>query len=84
MAEIIIYGAYGYTGELIVKQAIELGMKPLLSGRSESKLAALAKVYDLPFKACNLIPSELDALLAGNSCRWAVHPHFQTDGGSLH
>lgn len=28
--EIIVYGAYGYTGELIVRKCQELGIKPLL------------------------------------------------------
>lgn len=66
MAEIIIYGAYGYTGELIVKRALEIGLSPLLSGRDAQKLEAVAKRFGLPFKACNLSSSaELDGLLAG-------------------
>lgn len=66
MADIIIYGAYGYTGELIVRQAKESGLTPLLSGRSAQKLEAIAKQYDLPFQPCDLSdPAGLDALLNG-------------------
>jgi short subunit dehydrogenase-like uncharacterized protein len=39
----IIYGAYGYTGELIVELCAEKGLKPILSGRSEEKLRPLAE-----------------------------------------
>jgi short subunit dehydrogenase-like uncharacterized protein len=66
MADIIIYGAYGYTGELIVKEALQRGLAPLLSGRDAQKLEAVAKRFGLPFKACNLSSTaELDGLLAG-------------------
>ena len=39
----MIYGAYGYTGELIARQAVRRGHRPLLAGRQGSKLAALAR-----------------------------------------
>ena len=39
----MIYGAYGYTGELIARQAVRRGHRPLLAGRQASKLAALAR-----------------------------------------
>ncbi|MCF8255933.1 MAG: saccharopine dehydrogenase NADP-binding domain-containing protein [Flavobacteriales bacterium] len=66
MADIIIYGAYGYTGELIVKEALQRGLAPLLSGRDAQKLEAVAKRFGLPFKTCNLSSTaELDSLLAG-------------------
>jgi short subunit dehydrogenase-like uncharacterized protein len=38
----MIYGANGYTGELVAKLATERGQQPLLAGRSEEKLAPLA------------------------------------------
>jgi len=38
----MIYGAYGYTGVLVVEEAVRRGHRPLLAGRSEKKLAALA------------------------------------------
>lgn len=45
----IIYGAYGYTGQLITELAVSKGLKPLLSGRSDQKLSALANRFDLPY-----------------------------------
>jgi len=43
MKNFLIYGANGYTGRLIVDHAIELGYKPILAGRNEAQLTALAK-----------------------------------------
>jgi len=45
----IIYGAYGYTGELITELAVQKGLKPILSGRSEVKLQQMAAAYDLEY-----------------------------------
>ena len=39
----MIYGATGYTGKLIVAEALKRGLKPVLAGRNETKLAELAK-----------------------------------------
>ena len=64
--DIIVYGAYGYTGELIVRKCLELGIKPLLSGRSEAKLKPIAVEYGLPYEVANLEATELDKLLAGS------------------
>ena len=63
--DIIIYGAYGYTGELIVRKCQELGVKPLLSGRSESKLKPVADKYGLPYHVASLNDADLDGLLQG-------------------
>lgn len=38
----LLYGAYGYTGELIAELAIENGLKPILAGRNVEKTKALA------------------------------------------
>ncbi len=38
----MIYGANGYTGELIARQAVAQGLRPVLAGRSADKLKALA------------------------------------------
>ena len=47
----MIYGANGYTGELIARDAVRRGMTPTLAGRTASKLEPLAKSLGLPFKA---------------------------------
>ena len=33
----LVYGSYGYTGNLIVEQAIKEGLRPLLAGRDEKQ-----------------------------------------------
>jgi short subunit dehydrogenase-like uncharacterized protein len=38
----IIYGSYGYTGELVVAEAIARGHRPLLAGRDRDRLEAQA------------------------------------------
>lgn len=39
----MIYGANGYTGTLIAEEAVRQGHRPLLSGRSQGKLAPIAE-----------------------------------------
>jgi short subunit dehydrogenase-like uncharacterized protein len=43
MSDWMIYGAYGYTGELIAREAKFRGLKPVLAGRSRAKLEPLAR-----------------------------------------
>ena len=47
MKRIFIYGAYGYTGKIIVDVAVKQGLKPILGGRNAKKLALLAKEHSL-------------------------------------
>ncbi|MFC3477628.1 saccharopine dehydrogenase family protein [Halobacterium litoreum] len=35
---LLVYGAYGYTGELVAEEAIERGLDPVLGGRNATKL----------------------------------------------
>ena len=37
----IIYGANGYTGELIAREAVRQGLKPTLAGRNKAKVGTL-------------------------------------------
>lgn len=46
---VLIYGAYGYTGKLIVELAVKKGYRPAIGGRDEEKTKALARQYDLPY-----------------------------------
>ena len=32
-APLLVYGAYGYTGELVARRAVERGLSPILAGR---------------------------------------------------
>ena len=49
-SNILIYGANGYTAELIIQHAVDDGAAPILAGRSENKLAPLAKLHGLPMR----------------------------------
>lgn len=47
----MIYGATGYTGQLIADVAVSRGLKPTLAGRNPEKVRALAEKLDLPWAA---------------------------------
>ena len=60
----LIYGANGYTGELITRYAVERGLKPILAGRNENKLKPLAEKHGLEYRIFALEDSaKLDAAL---------------------
>lgn len=62
----MIYGATGYTGQLIARLAVTQGLRPLLGGRSASALAALAGELGLDYRAAPLTDAAaLDAALTG-------------------
>lgn len=71
MKNFLVYGSYGYTGKLIVEQAVKEGLYPILAGRDEAQLQAQAKRFDLQYRAFNLNDSaalhsalrETDAIL---------------------
>ncbi|MDN7125325.1 saccharopine dehydrogenase NADP-binding domain-containing protein [Pseudidiomarina sp. 1APP75-32.1] len=50
----MIYGAYGYTGELVANYAKSQGQEPVLAGRNEKKLKAVAERLELPYEVVNL------------------------------
>ena len=52
--ELMIYGANGYTGELIVEYAIERGLKPILAGRNKEAIESLAKKFNLVSRVFSL------------------------------
>lgn len=65
MAEsFLIYGAYGYTGELIARLAVERGLRPVLAGRDPRRLGALARELGLPQRAFAVddLPAAAEAL----------------------
>lgn len=60
----LLYGANGYTGELITRFAAERGLKPILAGRNEAKISELAAKFDMPYRVFSLEETEkLDAAL---------------------
>lgn len=50
----MLYGCYGYSGELILKEAIKKGLRPVVAGRSESKTKEQANKYDLSYRVFDL------------------------------
>lgn len=47
----MLYGATGYTGKLLLEEAIRRGHRPIIAGRSEAKLKALAQAHNVDYKA---------------------------------
>lgn len=54
MPVILIYGAYGYTGKLIIEEFNAQGAEAILAGRREEPLKALAVKYDWPYRVFDL------------------------------
>ncbi len=50
----VIYGANGYTGELIAREAARRRLRPVLAGRSREKIEALARELGLEARAFTL------------------------------
>jgi short subunit dehydrogenase-like uncharacterized protein len=72
MKTFLIYGANGYTGELIARFAAERGMKPILAGRNQAKIEELARKFDFDFRVFDLSDAEkLDAAL--RDVEFALH-----------
>jgi short subunit dehydrogenase-like uncharacterized protein len=44
----LIYGANGFTGELIAREAVARGLRPILAGRRGEPVEALASELGLP------------------------------------
>jgi len=51
---LLVYGAYGYTGELVARHAVERGLRPVLAGRDAAKLSALARELGLEARPFSL------------------------------
>lgn len=77
---VVLYGATGYTGRLVVDELLALGVRPVLAGREGEALAALARHYQLEMRTASLEDAEaLDRLLRGAAV--VIHcagPFFRT------
>ena len=77
---LLIYGANGYTGQLIVEECVRRGMRPVIAGRRAESLAALATAHGLETRVASLDdPAALAKLLTG--IRAVLHcagPFFRT------
>lgn len=64
--DFLIYGAYGYTGQLVTERAVREGLAPVLAGRDPGRVASLAAAHGLEHRALALAdPAALDAGLRG-------------------
>lgn len=55
----MIYGANGYTGELIAREAVRRGMKPVVAGRSAEKIEPLARELGLEWRTFDVDRADL-------------------------
>ena len=60
---LLVYGAYGYTGELVARRALERGLAPVLAGRDSEQLVKVARALGCEWRAFPL--SDPDALRRG-------------------
>lgn len=51
---ILLYGANGYTGELIARHASSYGLKPILAGRNSEIIRSMAQKLSLPYEIFSL------------------------------
>ena len=64
----LLYGANGYTGQLILKLAADYGLNPVLAGRNKKEIERLATTYNLPYHIANLEdPDQMAIALTGVS-----------------
>jgi short subunit dehydrogenase-like uncharacterized protein len=63
---LVIYGSTGYTGRLVVAEAVRRGLRPTLAGRSTDLVRAQADALGLHWRAAALDDRQaLDAAVAG-------------------
>jgi short subunit dehydrogenase-like uncharacterized protein len=62
-APLLVYGAYGYTGELVARRAAERGLSPILAGRDSERVVKLARALGCEWRAFPL--SDAEALRRG-------------------
>jgi short subunit dehydrogenase-like uncharacterized protein len=65
----MIYGANGYTGKLTAEEAVRRGMRPVLAGRSEGSVAAIAGDLGLEYRIFSLDDADrIRKSMAGLGC----------------
>lgn len=47
---VLVYGANGFTGRLIVEEALRKGIRPIVAGRSEGPIESLAREHGLEYE----------------------------------
>ncbi len=68
----LIYGANGYTGELIAHEAVQRGLRPVLAGRNRQAIETLASALRLEYRIFGLDdPKAIEAGL--KDCEVVLH-----------
>ncbi|HEX9117809.1 MAG TPA: saccharopine dehydrogenase NADP-binding domain-containing protein [Anaerolineae bacterium] len=67
---ILIYGANGYTGELVAREAVAAGLRPVLAGRNAAQVGGLARELGLECRIFGL--EEARAIAEGMAGMQAV------------
>ncbi|HNL70435.1 MAG TPA: saccharopine dehydrogenase NADP-binding domain-containing protein, partial [Leptospiraceae bacterium] len=82
----LLYGATGFTGELIVEEAVRQGMKPVIAGRSEARIREMAEKFGLEWKVFSLVdPQSIRAGIRGFACvLHAAGPFIYTAEPMMH
>jgi short subunit dehydrogenase-like uncharacterized protein len=84
MTSMLIYGATGYTGELISREAVRRGLRPVVAGRNGIKVARLADELRVEGRVFDLSDSEgTRGALAGVSVVLNVAGPFALTSGPL-
>ena len=68
----VLYGAYGFTGRLLVEEAVRRGHRPILAGRSREKLGPIAETHGLEAVAVSLDDRDELERLVGRA-RLVIH-----------
>jgi short subunit dehydrogenase-like uncharacterized protein len=62
MSNWMIYGANGYTGELIAREAVRRGLRPILAGRKAERIESLARELGCESRVFDLDRPELSGV----------------------
>jgi len=78
----MIYGANGYTGELIAREAVRRGHRPILAGRNGDRIQSLARELALEARVFTLAePSRTSEWLSGvDAVLHCAGPFIRTSG----
>ncbi len=68
----LLYGANGYTGELIARYAKQFELQPVLAGRNKETIESLANKLQLPFRVIDL-NDEATLLAALQEVKAVIH-----------
>ncbi len=58
MNKILVYGSYGYTGQLIVAECKKKNLEPILAGRNADALKKQSEAFGHPFEVLSMDESE--------------------------